>query len=99
VDRTTGLKVCPHCGQIIPPKIRVGGKRRQAMYDYIAVHPEGVTVWQVLEHVYADDPNGGPDKHNVIAVVAKQINNIIKPFGLRIKGSGGPGSRYTLQQI
>jgi hypothetical protein len=90
---------CKHCGQIIPPKVQVGGKRRQAMFDYIAAHPEGVTVWQILAYVYADDPNGGPESHNIVSVVAKQINRIVNPLGVRIKGSGGPGSRYTLQEI
>jgi hypothetical protein len=69
------------------------------MFDYVARHPEGVDVWQVLQYVYADDPNGGPDKHNVISVMAKHINNKIQSLGYRIVGTGGPGSRYFLQPV
>ena len=93
------LARCKHCGQIIPPKVRVGGKRRQTMYDFIAGHPEGVTVWQILDHVYAVDPSGVPDQPNIVSVVAKQTNRILKPFGIQIKGSGGPGSTYTVQAL
>lgn len=96
--RDNRLKVCPTCGRAFPPVIEVGGKRRQALFDYVANHPEGVTVWQIIETVWADDPNGGPEQTNIVPVMAKQINRKLKKLGLscRIKATGGPGSLYRL---
>jgi hypothetical protein len=91
--------VCPHCGRGFPPKFYVGGLRRQAMVDYIARNPQGVTVWQIIDAVYADDPNGGPEDHNIVSVMAKAANKKLEGLGWRIKGTGGPGSTYSLQKV
>jgi hypothetical protein len=100
MGRDQRLKACPTCGRAFPPIIEVGGKRRQTMFDYVARHPEGVTVWQILETVWADDPNGGPELHNIVSVMAKQINTKLAELGAscRIRASGGPGSLYRLQE-
>lgn len=90
------MKVCPTCQRPIPPPFWVGGPRRQKMVDYIAKHPEGVTVWQIIAHVYADDPNGGPTDHNVIPVMKNQANKILVKEGWKIVSPGGPGSLYKL---
>lgn len=78
------------------PKLPVGGARRQRMVDFLATRPDGATVWEVLGAVYADDPDGGPEDSNVISVMAAQINRKLAPLGYRVRGSGGPGSRYFL---
>lgn len=93
------MNICPHCKRPFPPPLRVGGTRRQAMVDYIAKHPEGVTVWQILGAVYADDPNGGPEKHNLVSVMAHQANTKLIDQGWKINATGGPGSRYTLVKL
>jgi hypothetical protein len=91
-------KVCPCCKRPLPPKIIVGGRIRQRVLDYVA-KSAGVTTQQIMDHVYADDPNGGPDSVNVITSTVRHINKRIKPYGLRIKGSGGPGSTYSLVRL
>jgi len=93
------VKVCPHCKRPFPPNLYVGGIRRQALVDYIAKHPEGVTVWQIIAAIYADDPNGGPEKHNIVSVMASKANKTLKELGWRIKATGGPGSLYTLVKL
>jgi hypothetical protein len=99
MDNGNRLKGCPTCGRAFPPVVEVGGKRRQAMFDYIAKHPEGVTVWQTLDAVYADDPSGGPTDHNVVSVMKLIINRRLEKLGLsaRIKSTGGgSGAVYRL---
>lgn len=99
-NRTAGLslKICPHCQRAFPPAVDIGGTRRQQIYDFISRHPEGVTAWQVLEGVYADDPNGGPVGHNIVSVQVKNINVALEQRGYapRIKSTsrGGAGARY-----
>lgn len=95
------MKCCPTCGRAFPPKIDVGGKKRQIIFDYVARHPEGVTVGQIMGHLYADDPNGGPESMNIVAVQAMHINRYLEkrkqPY--RIRGRGGPGSVYRLYTV
>jgi hypothetical protein len=78
----TSLERCKCCGQIIPPKIRFGGNK-QRIYECIAAHPEGVSPLQIVEHMYAHDPNGGPNTSNVIRV---QISNMRKSDKLKAAG-------------
>ena len=93
------LKVCPCCKRPFAPEVDLGGPVRQRTYDYIVAHPEGVTRYQVMEHVYRDDPNGGPLHTNIVAVVVSKINRQLaeRNLPLRIRSSGGPGSRYKAQ--
>lgn len=88
------MKCCSTCGQGLPPEVNVGGPVRQRVFDYIAKHPEGVTTQQVLDHVYVDDPNGGPDSGNVVSVHVTNINRRLS--GMKIKARGGPASIYQL---
>ena len=88
--------VCVHCGQRLPPSLEVTGTKRRKMLEYLAKSPNGVTVWQILDAVYADDPNGGVTKHNIISVMAHAINKQIEPQGFKIRATGGPGSLYRL---
>ena len=39
---------------------------------------------QMMSHVYAEDPNGGPESPNVISVHMNNLKKIIAPFGLTI---------------
>jgi hypothetical protein len=69
------------------------------MVDYLAKHPEGSTVWQILEAIYADDPSGGPEQHNIVPVMKLHANKHLHRQGWHIKSSGGPGSLYTLVKL
>jgi hypothetical protein len=90
-------KVCPCCKREFGPEINVGGTIRQRIFDYIAKYPEGVTSRRIIDAVYADDPDGGPDSMNIVTVTVRQINKRIVPLGYRIDGDrGGVGSKYRL---
>lgn len=88
---------CACCGQVIPPKL-ILPRVKQRIYDYVSRHPEGCDRWQIMNYVYEDDPNGGPNSTNVINVHIVQINKRLKPDGLRIWAGGGRGL-YTLSTI
>ena len=88
---------CSQCGQLLPPAV-VLPKLRQRIYDYVSCHPEGVTVDAISDHVYADDPNGGPE--NAAVCTRTQIyhinSQVLRPRGLQIKGKSGPQGLYKL---
>jgi hypothetical protein len=93
--------VCKCCGQILPPKIKLPAAVSQRIYDFVAKHPEGVDTARIVDHVYADRLDGGPEWSNntVHTLICKLNHKYLAAHGLRIKGRGGPGSTYTLQQI
>lgn len=90
------MKICPTCGQPIAPEIKITGKRRQQVFDYVARHP-GCSREDIVRAVYADDPNGGPESFTVISTMVWFINRQLEPHNLRIMGTGGPGSTYALK--
>jgi hypothetical protein len=88
---------CRHCGQIIPPKIGLP-RVKQRIYDCVASHPAGVTTDQILDYVYADDPNGGPDRPCVRAHVYQMNKHHLIPFGVFLRADHGPGAKYILME-
>ena len=91
--------VCECCGRPFPPELPVGGSVRQRLVDIIANRPDGVTRAELMDCLYAADPNGGPDYPNTISVLVHFANEKLFRLGYRIKGSGGPGSRYFLEKL
>lgn len=91
---------CPCCKQIIPPaRLFLGQPIKRRIYEFIAAHPEGVDRRRIIENVYADDINGGPEFANVISVHIKKMRPVLKDIGLTISSMRGRGSVYRLVEI
>ena len=92
------LERCPTCNQHLPPaKVCVTGPRRQFLLDYVLRHSQGVSRQQILEYVWNDDPNGGPEDSKIVHVMVCNINKQLEKQGLplRLRGrTGDPGSVY-----
>lgn len=96
-NETPKVDRCECCGQIIPPKLMFEGKPiPQRIYDYIAAHPEGVTRAEIIDHVYCDDIDGGPECRSVISVHLNRMRPTLKAYGLNISTAWGPGAKYRL---
>lgn len=68
------------------------------IFDLLCDHPYGLTAKQLAEQVWTAD-DGGPDWWNSsIQVSVLRINRLAQAcgIGLRVRGSGGPGSRYQI---
>jgi hypothetical protein len=88
---------CPACRRPFPPLLVVHGPVRQRVVDLIANRPDGITRAELLDLVYADDPNGGPDTPNTISVLVKNANAELAALGYRIEPAWrGRGARYRL---
>lgn len=59
----------------------------------------GIARKDLFDSVYADRADGGPLNENIIAVQALKMRERLAPFGLTIRGSQGPGSRYYIRKI
>lgn len=88
---------CPCCKQLIPPLINLP-IIKQRIYDYVSTHPSGVTTAQILDYVYAEDPNGGPDSPCIRAHVYQMNKKHLRPFGVFLRASDyRVGAKYTLR--
>jgi DNA-binding response OmpR family regulator len=93
------LSCCPSCGQPVPPKDLFRGQPvKRRIFEYIGAHPEGVTRQQILDHVWADDIDGGPEFANVVSVHIKRMRPILERESLTITCARGPGATYRLEK-
>ena len=92
--------VCECCGQIIPPQNPfVTSPIKARIYAFITKHPEGVTRDQIADHVYADDPNGGPEWTSTISVHIHWMNIKLSKLGLKIASPRGRSSNFRLRKL
>jgi hypothetical protein len=83
----------------MPPKLVVSGPVRQRLVDIIANRPNGTTGGELMDLVYADDIDGGPDCVGTVAALVFHANKQLAPQGYRITSSGGRGARYHLRKL
>jgi hypothetical protein len=78
----------------------VHGPVRQRIVNLIANRPDGITRAEIISAVYADDPNGGPENANGIAVLIHHANKELMPQGFHITPAWrGRGARYRLVRV
>jgi hypothetical protein len=94
-----GLDVCPCCNRPFPPKVKFGGPIRQKIFEFICRNPTGVTSRQVLDHVWANAPGGGPASAKAVWCHVAEINKKLKELGLLIRAPSGRGGEYTLRKL
>jgi DNA-binding response OmpR family regulator len=94
--------LCPCCGHPLSDdevEVVLRPKERKLYQALLRGGQAGITNSGLMDHVYADDPDGGSLDSNVIAVMASRMRPLMKPFGLTIRASGGPGCRYHLEKL
>ena len=91
-------KICSRCGQIIPPRLEFKKSPvKQRIYEFVSKRPDGVGVGEIMDFVYRQDPDGGPDAMNTIAVHISKMNKELRKKGIEIRASRGRGAVYTLR--
>jgi hypothetical protein len=92
--------LCPACQRPYPPPLVVHLPVRQRIVDLIANRPDGITRGEILDFVYANDPNGGPANPNTVSVLIKHANAELAAQGFRIEPAWlGRGARHRLVRI
>jgi hypothetical protein len=92
--------ICPTCSRPFPPRLIVRGPVRQRIVDLIANRPAGITRREIIDLVYADDIDGGPENPNTISVLIKHANKELATQGFHIEPAWrGRGARYRLVRI
>ena len=59
----------------------------------------GIPGPDIMEMVYQNAPNGGPESTNIVAVVCSQMNKRLKQFNLHITGRRGPHGFFVLKPL
>lgn len=94
------MTVCPCCKRPFPPSIAVQGRIRQRLVDLVAGRPDGITSSELMDLLYADDPNGGPENPVVVRSHVYQANKGLAQHGYTIKAHHpGSGARYKLVEL
>jgi hypothetical protein len=89
--------ICPHCGRPFAPRFAVTGPIRRRIVQAIANRPDGITLNELMDIAYADDPNGGPEAPNSVHVIIKRANEQLARQGYQIKTMWrGRGARYRM---
>jgi hypothetical protein len=90
---------CPHCHRPYAPVLHVTGPVRRRFVYYFAGRPDGITIGELAELVYADRPQEPSWAANAIKGTVFYANKQLLPQGYRIKSSMGPGARYRLERV
>jgi hypothetical protein len=98
---TRRVHVCPACGRPFPPPLVVTGSVRQKLVNIISARPDGIEIGDLVDQVYADDPDGGPvTAPRSINVMVHRANAQLAAQGYQIKAMWlGRGARYRLVRI
>jgi hypothetical protein len=94
------LQTCPTCHRPLAPELAVNGPVRQRLVDIVANRPDGITRAELIDIIYAADPNGGPETPNTISVLVHLANHQLTKQGYRIEAAWrGRGGRYRLVKV
>jgi|SRR6516164_4764242 len=93
-------QICPSCRRPLAPMLAVNGPVRQRIVDTIANRPDGITRGELIDVVYGNDIDGGPDTPNTVSVLIHLANQQLSRQGYRIESAWrGRGGRYRLVRI
>jgi hypothetical protein len=83
-EHSRTLSGCGHVAMLSPIHGKIFTKLWKAW-------PSGrmITLNEMMDHVYADHPDGGPESNNVISVQLNFMRHIIARFGISIRGRSG----------
>lgn len=67
------------------------------VFNAVVARPYGLTVDEIVDALYGHREDGGPEyARNIVSTRLVSLNRKLKPLGMRIKGWGGPGSKFHL---
>lgn len=99
--------ICPCCGQQMPGGLPVEALENvyfpptelKIVSALARTYPRGMTARALVDVVYADDPNGGPDgaEHSMRQFIHRARKRM-QPYGWRVGGFGRTG-QLRLQRI
>ena len=90
------ITCCPGCGRPMPRDDIVLPPIKRRIYDIVSRH-HGISAERLRELVWIDDPSGGPEDPKVLHVHVCQLNRLLVPYGVEIRGSVSGGYRVQFR--
>jgi hypothetical protein len=59
----------------------------------------GISGRDIMDEVYANTQDGGPESTNIIAVVVNQMNRRLAQFSIKIQGRRGQGGVFKIERL
>jgi hypothetical protein len=96
-DPEADMRICDACGQpviatdelILPPI-------KQRIFNAVRRRP-GINSETLRTLIWANDPAGGPENPKVLHVHVHQLNRLLAPRGLEVRGSHSAGYRVRVR--
>lgn len=95
-------KRCPECGQVVLSLLRVMSREQERLFQLILrAGPAGILSDDLFDALYANDPNGGPDRTALKARVwdfNKRFGKVWVIRAIERHGRAGCG-RYRIEHV
>lgn len=96
------VKVCECCGHPLPDNSMESSltPSQKRLFGIVRrAGTGGIAVADIMDVLYAQRSDGGPDSRNIVCVMAKQMRARLEVSGVTIVATRGPGSRYFIVPI
>jgi hypothetical protein len=98
------MSSCSACGQALPLPFDIGielsPRRRELLEIVYRAGRYGIATERVIELLYGNDPNGGPENaRKTVHIRVCQLNKLLAPRGWRIYGRGAHNGFYILEKL
>jgi hypothetical protein len=86
------MNTCPTCGQILIPSGPILSPTKRRIFDTVRRCP-GISAEELRCSVWSDNPSGGPENPKVLHVHVHQLNRLLAPLGIVVRGGVTSGYR------
>ena len=95
---------CPCCWQPLAQSITAKlplhfGPVQQRFFNLVRDYPNQMTRKSLYERIYGNMTRGDHTDESIFSVMAFQMNRKLKPLGLKLKSSGGPGAVWRVDTL
>src|SRR3954467_4792875 len=97
LDHPARIECCPSCGRPMPRNDLALPPIKRRIYDIVNRH-HGISAERLRELVWSDDPAGGPEDRKVLHVHVWQLNRLLAPHGVEVRGSVSSGYRVQFRR-
>jgi hypothetical protein len=91
------IACCSGCGRPLPNDELMLPRIKRRILDIVSRRP-GISAERLRELVWADDPAGGPECRHTLFVHIHQLNRLLAPFGIEVRGHVSDGYHVRLHQ-
>ena len=96
------VRTCECCGHPLPEYEAILDLTSKQQKLFAILHKAGragIAAEGIMERLYGDDANGGPESANILTVMKFAMQHKLQKHGMKITCRRGPGSLWRLEAI